>query len=202
MALSFLAFGYKLSNESATARVAVWRALKELGAAPFQQGMSLLPERDGALARLEELKAMVEAAKGSVNMARLSFVHPADEEAFVETFKRLRDEEYSELEENCERMIYELDRETEKGRFAFSELEEGEDEGAKLKRWAAKIEARDFFRADGKVAAEAALEKAKTRLRKYSLEVYRHENKTESQGGLKPWEVRLISKGSTRGRRQ
>lgn len=183
MALSFLAFGYKLTNESATARVAVWRALKELGAAPFQQGMSLLPERDGALARLEELKIMVEAAKGSVNMARLSFVHPADEAAFVEAFKRLRDEEYAELEENCERMIYELDRETEKGRFAFSELEEGEDEGAKLKRWAAKIEARDFFHADGKVAAEAALEKAQTRLRKYSLEVYRREKEAEGKEG-------------------
>ena len=181
MAIMFLAFGYKLTNESSTARIAVWRALKELGAAPFQQGMSLLPEREGVLARLEELKGSVEAAKGNANLARLSFVHPEDESAFVGSFKRLRDEEYGELGENCERMIYELDRETERGRFAFSELEEGEDELAKLKRWAAKIEARDFFRADGKVTAETALERAEARLRKYSLEVYRREKETESK---------------------
>lgn len=181
MALTFLAFGYKLTNESSTARIAVWRALKELGAAPFQQGMSLLPEREDVLARLEGLKGSVEAAKGSANLARLSFVHPVDEADFVGSFKRLRDEEYGELEENCERMIYELDRETERGHFAFSELEEGEDELAKLKRWAAKIEARDFFRADGKVTADTALEKAEARLRKYSLEVYRREKETESK---------------------
>ncbi len=91
-------------------------------------------------------------------------------------FKQQVNEEYNEFQENCQRLIYELDRETENGKFKFSELEENEEELKKLQRWYDKITKRDYFNSEGKDKAEEVFEKAKVRLQEYSDEVYkRHE---------------------------
>lgn len=173
MALPFLSFGYRLGSGASTARIAVWRALRELGAAPFPKGLSLLPDREGILERLEALRAQVSSAKGQARVARLSFVLPEDEAAAVDSFRHSRDEEYGALEEGCDRLVWGLDRKAGRDSFALHELEAGEAELARLRRWAAKIEARDFFRAGGRGKAEAALVRAEARLRAYALEVYR-----------------------------
>ncbi len=91
-------------------------------------------------------------------------------------FKQQVNEEYNEFQENCQRLVYELDRETENGKFKFSELEENEEELKKLQRWYDKITKRDYFNSEGKDKAEEVFEKAKVRLQEYSDEVYkRHE---------------------------
>lgn len=175
MAQTFLALGYKLSSEAATTRIYVWRALKDLGAASLLQGVSVLPNKPDFLARLGELREKVEEAKGVANIMELTFVRPEDESKIVAEFRRLRDEEYEELAENCERLIYDLDYESGKGRYAFTELEEGEEDLVKLKRWLARIERRDFFHAERGAKAHESLASAAARLADYSGEVFKRE---------------------------
>jgi hypothetical protein len=175
MPQAFLGFDYRVAEEGSSTRVYVWRTLKDMGALILHQGFALIPARDGIAARLDGLKAELAKAGGSSHLMEIRFAHPQEEEAIIAEFRRLRDEDYEEIAENGRRMLYELEREAEKGKFSLPELEEGEDELAKFKRWIAKVEARDFFQAGGRKAALEALAKAEAQLRSYSLEVYRKE---------------------------
>jgi len=175
MSRPFLAFSYKVSGSSSTARVALWRALRELGAGYLQQSVAVLPSSTTLRARLEELRDRAAASGGAATLAALRFIHAEDEERFVAESRAARDEEYGELGENCQRLIYELDRETELGKFAFTELEESEGDLAALRRWLEKISARDYFDAPKREEARSAVERAEGRLRDYAKEVYRRD---------------------------
>ena len=66
-------------------------------------------------------------------------------------------------------------RETRKKRFRFAELEEGEADWDKLQRWFARLTERDFFGAEGRAGAEAALARGRGLLDEFTKEVYRAE---------------------------
>lgn len=180
MAKTFLGLGYKLSGGAATTRIYVWRALKDAGAVAFQQGMFLLPRSDGSLSLFENLRQIVGEAGGTTNLVEVTFVHDEDETALIGEFRKLRDEEYAELAENCTRMIEELDRETGANNYAYPELEEAEHELQKLTRWAEKIGERDCFQAEGRQNAREQLDRARERLDAYATAVYSHEKTNET----------------------
>jgi hypothetical protein len=167
MSEKFLAFSYKPKAGSSRTRVALWRALKDLGAVYLQQGVALLPSAQRYRARLEELKAQVAHGGGSASVASLVFLAEEDEDAVLADFRRARREEYEELAVNCEAFERELDRSEEKGDYSFPEVEEGGAELAKLERWLEKIVARDHYGEARRAAAEAALRKARKHLASY-----------------------------------
>ncbi len=63
----------------------------------------------------------------------------------IEAFAEARDAEYSEVMERCREFHAELKKEREAGKFTFAELEENEEDLAKLEAWVGKIRARDRF---------------------------------------------------------
>jgi hypothetical protein len=63
----------------------------------------------------------------------------------VERFRADRAREYDELTERCGALLAEISKETKAGKFSFADLEENEQDLAKLVRWLAEIRARGFF---------------------------------------------------------
>src|SRR5829696_6977518 len=58
-------FVYRLPSKPSSARVAVWRDLRRLGALPLQQAVVALPAERGFDARLDAVEARVAAEGGS-----------------------------------------------------------------------------------------------------------------------------------------
>lgn len=172
---NWLAISYKLQNEPSKNRVYIWRKLKELGASYFQNGVALMPNTEAFMSDLQKLKSTIIEMGGEASLAYLSFVSPEDEQKILDEFNRIRNEEYGEIVEQCERLIYELDRETEKAKFTFAEIEENEEDLLKIHKWMEKIVKRDYFNTSLKADAKKMIEKAAQRLQKYIDEVYERE---------------------------
>ena len=180
----FLAFSYKPRSGTSNTRVALWRALKDLGAVYLQQGVALLPSSGEARARLEELKARVAREGGSATLAVMHFPDEEDEASIVAEFNRARAEEYGELAQNCRSLVSELERDEAGGEYGFAELEEGAAELAKLRRWLERIELRDRFGGKGRAGADAALKKAGRRLSAYEKAAFaREKHRTKGKQG-------------------
>jgi hypothetical protein len=179
----FLAFSYKPGPGRSNTRVAIWRALKDLGASYLQQGVALLPSSAEARESFEALKARVESQKGSATLSTLCFLAEDDEASIVGEFNDARREEYEEVANNCESFSAELDRTLDRDEYSFSELEEGSAEIAKLTRWLERISRRDYFGAKGRAATEAALDRLNKRLAAYEKAVFARDGRAEGAKG-------------------
>jgi hypothetical protein len=175
--MKFLAFTYKVPSEPSKNRVYIWRSIKELGAVYLQQGVALLPYDEGLCDILKKLKEQVNSFQGKSTISELNFLDEQDEKEILAEFKKQIDEEYIELQENCERYIYLLDRETEIEKFLFSELQENEEEVKKFERWFKKINKRNYFDSENEEKSKEMIEKTKARLQEYSDEVYARDEK-------------------------
>jgi hypothetical protein len=152
----WLAINYTLPREPSRVRVSVWRRLKKSGAVSIQQSMWILPSGDENRRSLEEIKLDVVSGGGEAFVIEFS----ADEDGkkiMVERLNSARDEEYTELLEQCDEFIKEIEKETARENFSFAEIEENEEELEKLKQWHDKIAARDAFGAPLHEKSVAAL---------------------------------------------
>lgn len=174
---TWLVFIYKVPSEPSRKRVFLWRKLKDMGAVYLQPGVGILPNRDVLLQQLEYLKSDTIEMDGEAMVATLSFASPEDEERLISQFQELRNQEYEEICEQCERVIYELDRESAKGKYTFAEVQENEENLAKIHKWVEKVITRDFFLATVKSKVEALVIEVTRRLNEYTEEVYRREQK-------------------------
>jgi vacuolar-type H+-ATPase subunit I/STV1 len=171
----WLAITYKVPAEPSRTRVYLWRKLKELGAVYVQQGAAILPMTETLLAQVLALKAEVVSSGGEVLVGRMEFVDHKDDARVIAAFQRQRDGDYDEIVEQCERLEYELDRETEKEKFTYAEIEENETELTRIHKWMERVVARDWFGASGHARAQQAIEDAEKRSGTYTEEVERRE---------------------------
>lgn len=174
---NWLILSYKIPSEPSRKRAYIWRKFKETGAVYLHQAVGLLPFSDKHLQTLETLRAEIIKMDGEATLAQLNFLNTNDEEFIISEFQKARNEEYEEIMEQSERVIYELEREMQKGKFTFAEIEENEEEMTKIQRWMDKVTGRDFFEASGRSAALEMIEKARKMLNEYSDKVYERENK-------------------------
>jgi len=172
---AWLAITYKVPTEPSRTRVYLWRKLKELGAVYVQQGATILPLTETLLAQVLALKAEVVSSGGEVLVGRMEFVDDEDDARVIAAFQLQRNGDYDEIVEQCERLVYELDRETEKQKFTYAEIEENETELTRIHKWMERIVARDWFAASGHARAEQAIEDAEKRSGTYTEEVERRE---------------------------
>ena len=111
---------YRGPSSPSTARMTVWKRVKELGAFPLQQSVYILP----ALPELKEvLKNLGSRFLNSEESAGYSKWHLSEEnqdEEMVEGFNALRNQEYEEITEECTAFDHEIDRETRAGKFYFA----------------------------------------------------------------------------------
>jgi hypothetical protein len=86
--------------------------------------------------------------------------------------------------ERAQALIGELDRESERGKFTFAEVEENDADLVKLRRWLEAIGRRDQYGATGRARAEQAVQEADVALRVFterSAEADDHED----EGGVR-----------------
>lgn len=173
----WLAISYKVPVEPSRKRVYVWRKLKERGAVYLQQGVGVLPDTPEIMSFLQQLRGEVIEMEGEAAVVALSFVNDDDRDRVMGEFEALRNQEYDEIIEQCERLIDEIERETETGKFNYAEIEENEEELTKINRWMARVIARDYFGASGRAGAEGMIEQAAQKNTAYTDEVYRREGR-------------------------
>ena len=173
----WLVINYNLPTEPSRYRVATWRALKKIGALNIQQSMWVLGYNEENYLALQKISQDIESNYGEALLMGSTFFDEKHEERVVSLFNDIRDEEYDEFIDECEKYLKELEKEVSIEKYTFAELEEEEEEIQKLISWYIKIEARDTFQALKGNTAKERLEQIQKAFEEYSELVYRHNNK-------------------------
>ncbi len=170
----WLVINYSLPTEPSRPRVALWRRLKKLGALNIQQSMWILVHNEHNYSALLEISQDIESNNGEVLLMESVFFDQKHEERIISSFNNIRDEEYKELINECEKYLNEIEKEISINKFSFAELEEEEEELQKLISWYNKIEARQIFNSLQGNRAKEEVEQIKKAFEDYSELVYKH----------------------------
>ena len=169
-------FAYRLPSKGSSARVAVWRELRRLGALPLQQAAVVVPDAGGLSARLDDVAHRVEDEGGVVYRFALAQLDDADPGRLEREWNALRTQEYEEIVEECEtKFEREIEFEIFRGNLTAGEAEEIEADLDKIKAWFERVGARDVFGADGRDRAERAIAKCERLLADFVERVYQAE---------------------------
>jgi hypothetical protein len=167
--MEWLLLVYKLPPEPTRLRAAIWRKLKTAGAVYLQDGVAALP------AATEHVSLMRQCTRDIADMQGTAYLLTAtslsDETALVAAYNAARVAEYTELLDRCRAFHAELAKERAVKNFTFAELEENEDDIAKLEAWFARIVRRDRFSIAKQTEAEAALKACRSDLDTFESEV-------------------------------
>lgn len=161
---------YKLPAEPTRYRASVWRKLRAAGAVYLQNGVATLPADPGTERIMRGIVQEISESGGTTHLLRGGAV--GGEAGLVKSFGEARDAEYSEVLDRCGEFHAELEKEREAGKLTFAELEENEEDLAKLEAWFGKIHARDRFGAPLATEAERALSACSEDLEDFATSVY------------------------------
>ncbi|MDF2700057.1 MAG: ChrB domain protein [Haloplasmataceae bacterium] len=174
--LKWLVITYNLPTEPSRYRVATWRALKKLGALNIQQSMWFLAYNEDHYKALQNIIHEIEMNGGEAYLMISTIVETKKEEKIISAFNNIRNEEYAEYINECNKYIKELEKEIKIEKFTFAELDEEEEEFQKLVTWYQKIEIRDLFHASKREYALNSLDQIKKAIDEFSELVYKHNN--------------------------
>ncbi len=163
----------QLPAAPSSARVALWRRLRSIGATNLVNGAWILPGQDEHIALFRQLGETVRSQGGTATV----FNGSAEEsdELVIERFRADRAREYGEFAQRTQAFLDEIKKETGLSKFTFAELEEIEDDFEKLSSWLAKIEARDFFPNDQQQSARETLVRCEDARVQFAESVYSRE---------------------------
>lgn len=168
---SWLLLVYRIPSEPTRLRSGVWRRLKALGAIYVQNSVAALPADSAAERALRTLRAEIAGMDGG--SAQLLTADPiAGGSDLVTAYNAARDDEYGEIVDRCQGFLREIEDETAKQHFTYGELEENDEDLAKLRGWYDKVRARDRLDAVGRTAAEEALARCDDVLAVFADAVY------------------------------
>ena len=95
---------HQLPPHPSNLRVRTWRRLQELGAVAVKQSVYVLPDTPESREDFEWLKVEIEGAGGDAIVYSADHVDPAAETALVEQFRHLRQQAYTELAGELQRL--------------------------------------------------------------------------------------------------
>lgn len=167
---TWLVLIYKVPPEPTRLRATVWRRLKTLGAVYLQNSVAALPHSTTGERALRALRSEILDMHGAAQL--LTATALAGEAEIIETFNAARDEEYTEFLSRCDDFLAEINKETAAAKFTYAELEEIDEDLAKLKGWLAKVNDRDTFTARRAEPAADALARCETAFETFTNEVY------------------------------
>lgn len=170
---------YKVPQDPTRFRTYLWRQMRMLGALSLQQMVCILPKTPDHEVEIQRLAAKIEEFHGEAHL--LTFTSPSKEweDGIITRFNARVNEDYAEVVENEERFQDEIHRETRKEKFTFTELEDMEADREKINRGMAKVQARDFFAADGRLEADAQMAETIKLFKEFSRKVYAREGVEE-----------------------
>jgi hypothetical protein len=173
---SWLVLIYRVPPEPTRLRSTVWRRIKSLGAIYLQNSAAALPASAATERALRKLRREILDMSGTAVL--LSCEVLAGESDIHDQFQAARNDEYEEIVDRCEDFLQQVKKEYTENHFTYAELEENEVDLVKLRNWFAKVRERDAFDADGRNAAEKAIEMCMQSLEAYAARVYAEEGES------------------------
>jgi len=170
--LSWLLLTYKVPAEPAKRRIALWRKLKALGAVYLQSGVCLLPKVDPNVRRLKVLQNEILAMEGDAVLLETVGLDRTQEQKVIARFSAERNEAYQEFISRCVDFEGEIAKERGAGKFTYAEVQENEEDLAKLRTWLDKIVRLDFYEASLRSEAEERIARCASLLDDYAREVF------------------------------
>jgi hypothetical protein len=164
----WLLIAYNTPKQPSTARVTAWRRLHRLGVLYIGPSTCLLPAGLADERALATVAQGITAAGGGIDTFRIEVFAPETHDRLVERFNAERDAEYAEVVDRAQALVAELEREAERGKFTFAEVEENDADLAKLRRWLEAIAGRDRYDAAGRTGAEQAVAEADRALQAFA----------------------------------
>ena len=164
---------YHVPSEPSRLRAAVWRRIKSLGAIYLQNSAAALPASAATERALRRLRREIIDMNGTAILLSCDVL--AGESDVRNAFQAARNDEYEEIVDRCEDFLHQVQKEYTANHFTYAELEENEVDLVKLRNWFAKVRERDAFDADGRQAAEKALDGCEQSLEAYAARVYAEE---------------------------
>ncbi len=149
----------RVPAKPSSARTAVWRAMRRLGALALQHAVCLLPRSETNRTACTHLAGRIEEYGGEASSLETSSPDEAWQAKIVARFNAARDEEYEEVVDETERFGEEIARERRKGKVTFAERQDEESNLERLRTYLAQVQTRDTFGAAGQVHAVAAVER-------------------------------------------
>lgn len=162
----------RVPAEPSRHRVAVWRELRRVGAVPAASGAWTIPDLPAFTESLSVVRSLAEAGGGSVAVLTAGSYGDDDIAVLREAFTAARADEWSEFIADCEKFDAEIDREVEKQKFTFGELEEEEQSLERLRRWHRDLLRRNISEMEAAAEAARRLETATGKLAAYSEQVF------------------------------
>jgi hypothetical protein len=167
---------YRVPPEPTRLRSTVWRRIKSLGAIYLQNSAAALPASAATERALRKLRRDIIDMAGTAVLLSCSVL--AGESEVYNAFQAARNDEYEEIVDRCEDFLQQVKKEYAENHFTYAELEENEVDLVKLRNWFAKVRERDVFDADGRQAAEKALDECEQSLEAYAARVYAEEGES------------------------
>lgn len=160
----------QLPASASTARVALWRRLRAVGATSVEHGAWMLPVSESHRNLFTELAGTIRGHSGSAAIFEADAV--GGDGAMIARFSEDRVREYAEFATRSQDLLKEISKEVAAEKFTFAELEEIEDDLKKLETWLEKIAARDFFAGDGLSRARQILQTCVNAVETFAASVY------------------------------
>jgi hypothetical protein len=173
----------QLPSTPSSARVALWRRLRAIGATALVNGAWILPDTGPHAKFFEQLRANILKQGGTAFALAVPASPPGVQEAIAGRFRADRSREYDEFAERCAALLDEIGKETKAGKYTFAEMEESEQDLEKLARWLVKIKARDFFPDERAHQSAELLARCRRALEGFSQAVYAAEGVQEPADG-------------------
>ncbi len=169
----WLIFAPQTPTSPSSLRVTIWRRLQHAGAVSVQQGMWMLPHTSEHESVFRELLQDIQAHGGSGLVLMASALDASHEAQILTRFQEERARDYTEFAGRCQDFFQEIEKETAAQHWSFAELEEIEEDFAKLTSWLRKIQQRDFFPGPKVEEAVALLARCRQLLDAFTHAVYR-----------------------------
>jgi len=162
----------QLPSTPSSARVALWRRLRAIGATTMVNSAWVLPDTAAHADFFEQLRKSI-LQQGGTGFVLSIHGSPAEvNNTIVQRFRADRAREYDEFAERCAALLEEIGKETTAEKYTFAEMEENEQDLEKLALWLAKIQARDFFPDERRQQAAGMMARCRSAMNGFSQAVY------------------------------
>ena len=182
MGYRWLLFCPQLPSTPSSPRVLVWRRMRMAGSVGLDNGIWALPHSSEAQTFIREMQSYVQSQGGTSRVFVAEALDSHNEEAILARFREARAQEYEELDEECERFLADLVKETECRNYSFAEYEENERDLDKLEVWLARVQKRDFLPGSQAEHTASLLEQCRQALQAFATRVFDHEERGQADG--------------------
>jgi hypothetical protein len=175
---------HQLPPKPTSLRVRVWRKLQKLGAVSLKNSVYVLPFGEKTHEDFQWVKQEVESAGGEATVLRAGSVEGATDDEIVSLFRAQRAEEYARVAAELDGLTGTVRGQRKGGHLSPGRLNSHEAELSSLHQELERVIAVDFFLADGRAAALAALGRCREALHLSQDSGARGTKARPSQGGL------------------